>query len=124
MRIALAAAALVALLSFPIPAYAAPACSFTLPDTVNTLNEQGIKYMILEDDARAMFLADLAIAFEEKTGEKPSDMSVVTNVLLAVLENEVFFGLEIDGCLTGPDPLADYLPPEKRSGLTPVGTFA
>lgn len=123
MRIALAAAALVVALSFP--AYAAPAaCQFTLPDTVNALNEQGVKYMILEDDARAMFLADLATAYEAKTGQKPADMSGVTNVLIAILDKEVFFGLEVDGCLTGPAPLADYLPPEKRSGLTPVGTFA
>lgn len=122
MRLALVFAFL---LGLAFPAFAAPACQFTLPDTVNSLNTQGVKYMILDDEQKAMFLADLAVAYETKTGQKAAAMTDVTNVLLAILNNEVFFGFEMDtGCLTAPAPLADYLPPEKRSGYTPVGTFA
>ena len=118
----LAAAALALAMSFP--AVAGPACQFVLPETTTQLDAQGIKYQVLDAEKRAEFLSALAAAVALKTGGPEPDLSKVTDVLLAVLEGELFFGLVIDRCLTAPQPLAAFLPPEQRSGWTPVGIFA
>lgn len=122
-----AAAALVVALSFP-PAYAAPAaCVYTLEPTIQQLTEQKVKFLVLDAKQREQFLADFIPAYQAKTGEKPAFLDRITNVIFAVIEDELLFGLEYDGCLTGPAALSEFLPnlpPEKRSGLTPAGIFA
>jgi hypothetical protein len=116
----LAAAALALAMTFP--AIAGPACMFVLPETEVQLKEQGIKYSVLSEEKRALFLADLAAAAEAKG--MVHDLTTVTDVLLAIMDGNIYFGLVRDGCLSPPLPLADFLPTDKLSGWTPVGVFA
>ena len=108
-----AAAALALAMSFP--AVAGPACQFILPDATAQLDAQGIQYHVLDAEERAAFILLL-----------PEDIAPkVTDVLLAVLDGEKYFGLVIDGCLTPPQPLALLQPAvEHLSGNTIYGTFA
>ena len=125
MRIASIAAAAIAaiMLSVASPAVAGASCQFELAPTVEKLTADGTKFMVLDGDLLATFVADLEEAVLAETGVAP-DLSTVTGVLIATLQGEVFFGLVMDGCLTQPMPLARFLPQEKRSGWTPVGVFA
>ena len=120
------AAVVIAGTAFVAPVRAAE-CQFTLPAAVASLEAAGTHFSVLDESQRLQFLKDLAAAAEAKTGKPSADLSLkVSNVLVAVLQGEVFFGLEMieDRCLLPPAPLADYLPAEKRSGYTPVGVFA
>jgi len=117
----LVAAALALAMSFP--ALAAPSCQFVLSDVMAQLDAQKIKFEVLKEDRKVEFLAALAEAVALKTGTAP-DMSSVTDVLIAEMDGQLFFGLVIGGCLTSPQPLAAYLPAEKLSGWTPIGIFA
>ena len=88
------AAALALAMSFP--AVASPTCQFLLPETTAALDAKGITYQVLDADERAQFVLLL-----------PEDIAPkVTDVLLAMLDGQLFFGLVIDGCLTAPQPLA------------------
>ena len=109
----LAAAALALAMSFP--AVAGPSCQFILPDATAQLDAQGLKYHVLDAEERAAFIQLL-----------PEDIaSKVTDVLLAELEGQMFFGLVINGCLTPPQPLAMLTPAVGHlSGNTAYGTFA
>lgn len=93
----------------------APVCQFILPDATAQLDAQGITYHVLDADERAQFVLLL-----------PEDIaSKVTDVLLALLDGQLFFGLVIDGCLTPPQPLALLQPTVGHlSGKTVYGTFA
>lgn len=108
-----AAAALALAMSFP--AVAGPACQFVLSDTTAQLDEQKITYRVLNAEERATFLLLL-----------PPDIAPqVTDVLIAILDGEVFFGLVIDGCLTPPQPLALLQPAVGHlSGKTMYGIYA
>lgn len=120
------AAAVIAGTAFVAPVRAAE-CQFTLKAAVTGLEAAGTHFSVLDEAQRLQFLKDLEAASEAKTGKPSADLSLkVSNVLVAVLQGEVFFGLEMiaDGCLLPPAPLADYLPAEKRSAYTPVGVFA
>ena len=107
------AAALALAMSFP--AVAGPACQFLLPETTALLDAKGITYQVLDADERAQFVLLL-----------PEDIAPkVTDVLLAMLDGQLFFGLVIDGCLTPPQPLAMLQPTVGHlSGKTLYGTFA
>ena len=93
----------------------APTCQFILPDATAQLDAQGITYHVLDAEERASFLLLL-----------PEDIAPkVTDVLLALLEGKLFFGLVIDGCLSPPQPLAMLTPAVGHlSGKTMYGTFA
>lgn len=108
-----AVAALALAMSFP--AVAGPACQFVLPDATAQLDAQKITYKVLTAEERASFVLLL-----------PEDIAAkVTDVLLALLDGEMFFGLVIDGCLTPPQPLAMLQPAVGHlSGKTMYGTFA
>lgn len=93
----------------------APVCQFILPDTTALLDAKGITYQVLDAEERAQFVLLLPEAIAPK----------VTDVLLAMLDGQLFFGLVIDGCLTPPQPLALLQPTVGHlSGKTMYGTFA
>ena len=123
-------AVVIAGLAFAAPVKAAE-CQFTLSSAVAGLEaaEPKVRFLVLDETQRLAFLKDLEAAAEAKTGNPSADLSLkVSNVLMAVLQNEVYFGLEMiaDGCLLQPALLSDFIPSaEKRSGYIPaVGTFA
>lgn len=115
MRYVLAA---VLALAMSFPAFA-QVCQFVLPDAVAQLEAQKLPFAVLDAAGRADFLERLAASADEK-GLK-HDFSTVTDVLIAELDGELFFGLVRDGCLSPPLPLADFLPPQQISGITPSG---
>lgn len=91
------------------PAFSAQACQFTMATALPDLDAQKIAYTVLDEADRIVFLA----AIEAATGQS---LSMVTNVLIADIEGQMFFGLEIDGCLLPPQPVAAFLPDEQLSG--------
>lgn len=123
MRSPLLVAAFAVACALSFPALAAPVCQFTLVDVEATLDKQGVQFIVLEPEERALFLASLESAVEDKTHQDFA-MPPVTNVILAVIKDELYFGLEINGCITPPEPIGYYLPDVKRSGKTPFGIFA
>tara|TARA_R110000822_G_scaffold27790_3_gene82680 strand:+ start:3585 stop:3977 length:393 start_codon:yes stop_codon:yes gene_type:complete len=130
MRLAsIAAAALAAImLSVASPAIAGASCQFELAPTVEMLEaDKDSKFLVLDSstpELLELFVTDLEASILAKTG-KVVDLSDVVAVLLADISGEVFFGLvNAEGCLTVPMPLSQFFPEEKRSGWTPVGTFA
>ena len=106
-------------LAMSFPALAQPVCQFVLPDAVAQLEAQKIPFVVLDADQRADFLKRLAASADEK-GIK-HDLTTVTDVLVAELDGEMFFGLVRDGCLSPPVPMADFLPDQQISGITPSG---
>lgn len=85
------------LLSAPAFAAGAPACENTLASVTAMLDAQEIQHKLLPADRVQGFVDEVV---EPMVG---SEINNVTNVLVAVLNGTVVFGLEFaDGCLTNP----------------------
>lgn len=97
MKTILAAFAALFLLAAPALAADAPACENTLASATEALDANGVEYKLLPVSSIQAFVDEVV---EPIVG---SDISNVTNVLVAVLGGQVVFGLEFtDGCLTPP----------------------
>jgi hypothetical protein len=89
-------AGLLAGLSMPVLA-ADPACENTMESATAALTKNGIEFKLLPADKVQAFVDTVV---EPIVG---SDITNVTNVLVAVLGGTVVFGLEFDnGCVTNP----------------------
>lgn len=96
---------------------------FDLTSTVERLEAEQIEHIVLSEAERARFLEQLTLAIDMKF-QVQADLSAVTDVLLAVINDQLMFGVVQHGCLSPPEPLASYLPEPQRSGYTPTGIFA
>lgn len=136
MRLPLIAGALLALALFsPVymgtiqPAYAQPApssCAYTLDMVTPTLTEP---FIVIDEPDAVKALVEMLVVAEQFSAEVGA---TATRVLLAKITGpdgvqNGYYGLEIDGCLTGPVMLPEGMnvPVVQRlSGKYPFGTFA
>ena len=133
MRLApiVAAALAVAVLHIaPLPATAqdkdtlAPVCKYTMGKATQELTDAGDVFTLIEGKDRDDFLAQLKASYKLKTGQTLT-LPPVTRVLLVVMQDELFFGLEFEnGCLSPPMALAFFLPDTPRSGRDATGTHS
>lgn len=112
----IAVAALAVALTFA-PAKAQEMC-FDLAATIANLSNQGDHYAVLDGADKDAFIADLMAAFEARTGKDAEIAPGITHVLLANLGGLVYFGLVIDGCLTTPALVTDFVMPEAVGNWT------
>lgn len=106
----IAVAALAVALTFA-PAKAQEMC-FDLAATIVQLSNDGSHYAVLDGSDKDAFVSDLAAAYGAKTGSTAEIVPGVTHVLLANMGGLVYFGVVIDGCLTAPALVTDFVLPD------------
>lgn len=118
MRIA-AIGLLLAALALPVAAHADTACKFTIESAVTELASADLPFYVVDSpEAIAEAVAALNEAGAGVTGN-------VTRILIAVSNGQYIYGLEIDGCLTPPQPVPSSLVSTSGlSGRYAFGTFA
>ena len=106
----IAVAALAVALSFA-PARAQEMC-FDLAATILKMSNEGTQYAVLDGGDKDAFITDMMASYEAKTGHAAEVVPGITHVLLANMGGQVYFGIVVNGCLTSPALLTDFVLPE------------
>jgi len=112
IRVIVTLAAAAFIWSSPARAVVPSVCEAPLSDLTETVAELKVKavtFKVLTVEERVIFIAKLRVAYRTKMGREAVYLARVTDVLLAIINGKLFFGLVMDGCLSAPATLDSYL---------------